>query len=336
MRRIVRDFIVVVLSTWTLLATVVRRLFRGAKHPSWSFRFELVVEVIRAVMRLGHERMSIALQRQQPALPLSPGIRRRLDWARSHIAGLRAETHTPKGWSAQDPTWLHFHGGGYTMCSPATHRELLARIALKTGARCIAPDYRKAPEHPFPAPIDDCLASYQALLDDGVDPQRIVLGGDSAGGGLVLAVLQRLRDAGLPQPRTAVLLSPWVDLTATSGGTIDDNGRFDYLSGEMLVWGAGTYLNGRLPTDPEASPIFADLTGLPPLLVQSGGGEIFLDQNYRFVERARDAGVQVQHEVSDGMVHVFQIFSGFPAARSALRSIGQYVTAVMAAPAPGE
>jgi acetyl esterase/lipase len=195
-------------------------------------------------------------------------------------------------------------------------------------------DYRKAPEHPYPAAIDDAFAAYGALLAEGVAPSSILLGGDSAGGGLALALLQRLRDAGLPQPRAAILLSPWVDLTAR-GGTIDANERYDYLSGEMLVWGAATYLAGADANGPLASPIYADLRGLPPLLVQTGGGEIFLDQNLAFVARARAAGVPVSHEVSDGMVHVFQAFAGFPAASQALASIAAFVKSVQAdAPAP--
>lgn len=317
----------VLLVVWVVVATTLRRLLRGAKHPAWSYRFEIVTEVVRAVMLLGHRYMAIDLRRQMPTLPLSPGLRRRLDWQRGRIAGLPMEQHTPSAWQPGDLVWLHLHGGAYSMCSPATHRGLAARIALGTGARCIVLDYRKAPEHPYPAAIDDAFAAYGALLAEGVAPSSILLGGDSAGGGLALALLQRLRDAGLPQPRAAILLSPWVDLTAR-GGTIDDNGRYDYLSAEMLVWGAATYLAGADANGPLASPIYADLRGLPPLLVQTGGGEIFLDQNLAFVERARAAGVPVSHEVSDGMVHVFQAFAGFPAASQAIASIAAFVKSV--------
>jgi acetyl esterase/lipase len=177
---------VVLLVVWVVVATTVRRLVRGPKHPTWSYRIELVTEVVRAVMLLGHRYMAIDLRRQMPTLPLSAGLRRRLDWQRGSIAGLPMEQHTPNAWQPGGLVWLHLHGGAYSMCSPATHRGLAARIALGTGARCIVLDYRKAPEHPYPAAIDDAFAAYGALLAEGVDPSAILLGGDSAGGGLAL------------------------------------------------------------------------------------------------------------------------------------------------------
>jgi len=336
MRRVFRDIHVILVGAWTILATVVRRLVRGPKHPSWTLRFEIVAEIMRMALRLGHDTMSVEMQRLQPTPPLTRGIRRRLEWKREPIADLPTELHTPNDWETGAPTLVHFHGGGYTMCSPATHRLLLARIALASNARCIAPDYRKAPEHPYPAAIEDCLGVYQAVLDDGVDPQTIVISGDSAGGGLALAVLQRIRDGGLPMPRAAVLLSPWCNLSVTSGGSIDDNASLDYLAGDMLDWAAGVYLDGLDAKHPEASAVFADLSGLPPLLVQSGGGEILLDQNHTLVERAREAGVEVVHEITDGMIHVFQILDPFPTARRATESIARYIRAAVAGPPPAE
>jgi acetyl esterase/lipase len=332
-RQLIRDFVVVVLAAWTILVTSVRRLVRGPKHPAWSFRFELTVEVVRATMKLGHERMSIALRRKQPVMPIPARIARRLRIERQSLAGVRTEVITPLSWEAGDPTYVHYHGGAYSMCSPATHRSMLTRIALAAGARVVAPDYRKAPEHPFPAPVDDGYAVYRHLLDEGVDAGTLVVGGDSAGGGMALAVMQRARAEGLPMPRAAVLLSPWVDLTATAGATIDSNHHLDYLSGPMLVSAIGDYLGEQDPAHPEASPIYADLSGLPPLLIHSGGGEIFLDQNVRLAERARAAGVQVVHEVTDGMVHVFQLVGPVQAARTAIRAIGSYVRTNVAPPA---
>lgn len=327
LEQLARDLVVVLLGAWTILRVSLRRLLRGPKHPAWGFRYELSVEVIRATMWLGHERMHIALRRKQPVLPVPRHLRRQVELERTDIAGVPVEIHRPPGWQSGDPTYLHYHGGGYSMCSPATHRLLLARIARVAGARCIVPNYRKAPEHPYPAPIDDGYAVYRALLEGGQDPGALVLSGDSAGGGMALAVMQRARRDGLALPRAAVLLSPWVDLTTTGGATIDDNRRFDYLSGPMLVDAIGDYLGGGDPAHPEVSPIHADLQGLPPLLVQSGSAEIFLDQNLRFVERAKAAGVQVVHEVTDGMVHVFQLFAPTRAAGAAIHSIGSFVRA---------
>ena len=336
MVRLIRDFAVVLLGAWTIFATLVRRLVRGPKHPDWSLGYEVVTEVMRAVLRAGHAYMSVALQRQQPSLPLPARIKRKLDWGQDTMAGIQVETHTPRDWEPGAPTWLHFHGGAYTMCSPATHREMLARIALASSARCIAPDYRKAPEHPYPAAIDDCFAVYQEVLAGGVDPDTLVVGGDSAGGGLALAVMQRVRAAGLPMPKASVLLSPWVDLTATSGGSVDDNAPYDYLRGDMLEWAASVYLDGADPRGPEVSPVYADLAGMPPMLVQSGGGELFLDQHRQFVQRAHDAGVDVIHEVTDGMVHVFQMLGQFRQAREAVRSIGQYVRSTVGRAVPDD
>ena len=325
MVRVIRDIVVVLLGAWTILATTIRRPLRGAKHPSWSLPFELVVEILRMVLQLGHDRMSIPLRRLQPVAPRSARARRQVKWQRVELAGVQTEMHTPLDWQPGDPTWLYFHGGSYTMCSPATHREMISRLSMASGARCLAPDYRKAPEAPYPAAVDDGMATYRALLDDGLDPRTLVLGGDSAGGGLTLAVMLRARDEGLPLPGTSVLLSPWVDLTAHAGGSIDDNAAFDYLSGPMLRSGSHDYLCGADARDPLASPLFAELSGLPPLLVQSGSAEILLDQHCSFVERAREAGVEVVHEVTDGMVHVFQLFGPFATARRAVESIGEHV-----------
>ncbi|MGD8860885.1 MAG: alpha/beta hydrolase [Myxococcales bacterium] len=333
-RQLIRDFAVVVLAAWTIFVTGVRRLVRGPKHPAWSFRFELTVEVVRATMKLGHERMSIALRRKQPVLPMPARIARRVRIERETLSGVGTEIITPLQWEPGDPTYLHYHGGAYSMCSPATHRLMLARIALAAGARVVVPNYRKAPEHPFPVPVDDGHAVYRHLLEEGVGPDTLVVGGDSAGGGMALAVMQRARREGLAMPRAAVLLSPWVDLTATAGATIDSNHHLDYLSGPMLVSAIGDYLGDQDPAHPEASPIYADLRGLPPLLIHTGGGEIFLDQNMRLADRARAAGVQVVHEVSDGMVHVFQLVGPVQAARTAIRAIGNYVRASVAPPAP--
>ena len=158
----------------------------------------------------------------------------------------------------------------------------------------------------------------------GSDPDDAVRSASRAGG-LALAVMQRARSAGLPLPRAAVLLSPWVDLATTSGGSIDANASFDYLSGAMLADAASDFLAGADPKTPEVSACHADLGGLPPMLVHSGTSEILLDQNVAFVARAKDAGVLVDHEIAEGMIHVFQLFGPIEAAGAAIRSIGRYI-----------
>jgi acetyl esterase/lipase len=198
-------------------------------------------------------------------------------------------------------------------------------MALASGARCIAPDYRLAPEHPFPAALDDALAVYRALLGAESSPDRLFLGGDSAGGGLALATMLQLRDAGEPLPRAAVLLSPWVDLSL-SAEELAGLGPYDYLNAKMLLDAAPKYAGTHPLSHPLVSPLYADLHGLPPLLVQTGEWELFCQQNQRFVDRARSHGVRVQHEIEPGMLHVFPAFARLlPQGRAALRSLGQYV-----------
>ena len=166
---------------------------------------------IRATRRCPSQRCDAGSWRRAFIRGSSPLVRHE----RGTLAGLPTETFTPIAWTEADPTMLYLHGGGYIVCSPATHRDLVSRIAEATGARCIALNYRKAPEHPFPAPIDDAEAAYRALLESGIPADRLFVGGDSAGGGLTLALLLRIRGASLPMPRAAVLLSPWVDLECT-------------------------------------------------------------------------------------------------------------------------
>jgi acetyl esterase/lipase len=198
---------------------------------------------------------------------------------------------------------------------------------MASGARAIAVDYRKAPEFPFPAPVDDAEAAYRALLDSGVSPDTVFVGGDSAGGGLTLALLQRIKAAGLPMPRAALLLSPWVDLEC-GGASIAQNARYDYLPVPGLAWGAEQYLQGTDRRHPQASAVHADLSGLPPLLIQTGSAELFLTENEILAERARASGVAVTHEVEEGMVHVFQAFASFvPEVNAAIERIGAFVRA---------
>ncbi|MBM4363352.1 MAG: alpha/beta hydrolase [Deltaproteobacteria bacterium] len=320
-----RSFALLALLLWTTLAILVRRLFRGPLHPGWSLRYELVVGVVRASVRQGAALTPAEIRRGTPRARIHPKVKRAVSHQRTEYAGMRAELFTPAGGSGPGSTLLYLHGGGYIMCSPATHRDLISRIAEAASARTIAVDYRKAPEHPFPLPIDDAERAYRALLAEGVDPSRLFVGGDSAGGGLTLALLQRLRDDGLPLPRAAVLLSPWVDLTC-SGDSIRENAHLDYLPADRLAWGASQYLGDGDPAHPHASAVNADLRGLPPLLVLTGGAELFLSENRAFVARAEAQGVAVTHEIEPGMVHVYPAFASFlPACAPAIDRIGAFM-----------
>lgn len=307
------------------LGAMIRRLFRGPKRPGWTFRFEILVAVLReAITFAGLKGVGGHSHRDRLATRVPRRIATALELEITTFAGLPAEIHTPRSWKRGDPTILYLHGGAYIACSPRTHRELVSRIAFACAARAVVPEYRLAPAHPFPAAVEDALSSYRALLADGIDPSTIFVAGDSAGGGLSMATLISLRDAGDPMPRGAVLLSPWVDLAGT-GESLRTNRAYDYLAGDTLAT-ARLYAKDTELSHPLVSPVYADLSGLPPLLVQSSDAEILFSENQRLVERARTAGVDVTHEIEPGMVHVFQGFAAVsPQGKAAIASIGRFV-----------
>ncbi len=222
---------------------------------------------------------------------------------------------------------LYLHGGGYIVCSPLTHRYMVARICRDAGLRALVPDYRLAPEHPFPAAVEDAEAAYRYLLDEGYAGKDIVVAGDSAGGGLTLALLLTLRDKNLPMPAGAALLSPWTDLALT-GWTMLTNARKDpMLRLESANLGARHYLQGTSPTHPIASPLYADLAGLPPMTIQVGENEILLDDSLRLHAKAKQAGVSTHLETFAGMPHVFQAFAQIPESATAIRKLANFLGA---------
>jgi len=244
-----------------------------------------------------------------------------LDCEWTHVPG-----HGPAPLEAPRSAVLYLHGGGFTMGSIATHRSLVARIAMATGVPMLSLDYRLAPEHPFPAALEDALLAYRWLLEQGVTPERLAIAGDSAGGGLVLSTLQRIRRLGLPLPAAGVLLSPWTDLSL-SGESIRTKADADPMVTEPGLRQMATAYRGELaPEHEELSPLFADLSGLPPLLVQVGDLEILLDDSLRLVERARAAGVSVELEIGEDLCHVFQFFAPLvPEANEAITRIGAFL-----------
>ena len=204
---------------------------------------------------------------------------------------------------------LYFHGGAYALGSAPDSVGLAADIARRVGVRAISVDYRLAPEYPFPTAVDDAVAAYQALLDQGVAASRITFVGESAGGGLVAATLVALKDAALPQPASAAVFSPWADLSVSGASTVGKAGLDPALTPEALRTRARDYLGDRDPATPLASPIFADLTALPPLLIQVGSHEILLDDAVRLAARAAEHDVPVQLQVWPEVPHVFQAFA---------------------------
>lgn len=226
-----------------------------------------------------------------------------------------------------DPTRAVFyvHGGGFAMGSPATHRELGVRLARAAGCPVWLPDYRLAPEHPFPAGLDDVVAAYRGLVAEGIDPARIVIAGDSAGGGLVVSSLIALRDAGAPLPAAGVCLSPWADLTLTSA-SIEGRTELDpWIGRPGLALMVKAYVGDGDPARPLVSPALADLRGLPPLLVLVGTAEVLHDDAATLASRAREAGVAVTFEAWEDMVHVWPMFPHLPEARAAVSKIGRFV-----------
>jgi len=221
---------------------------------------------------------------------------------------------------------LYLHGGGYAICSPRTHRDLIWRLARACRARVLAPEYRMAPENPHPAAVEDAVASYRWLLKSGVKPGSIAVMGDSAGGGLTLVLLQRLRDMNIPLPACAVCLSPWTDLTA-SGKSMRKNKRRDpLLSPDAIEKFARHYVPRGDLAQPTASPLFGDFSKLPPLLIHAGTCEVLLDDARRAMEQAMAAGVETELKIWPGMIHVFQALAYFlEDARKAVREIGEFV-----------
>lgn len=206
-----------------------------------------------------------------------------------------------------DRVFLLLHGGGYTAGSPRTHRKLAALMSPGFNGRMLLPDYRLAPEFPYPAGVEDALTAYRWLLGQEIAPRNIMVGGDSAGGGLALSMLLRLRAAGEPLPRAAVLLSPWTDLTVSADSYAEFAQLDPSITRKGLLGAARHYLGADGdPRDPIASPVFATLSGLPPMLIQSGGHEVMLDDSRVLAERARAAGVEVIHQIYEGMWHVHQ------------------------------
>ncbi|WP_339832231.1 alpha/beta hydrolase [uncultured Parvibaculum sp.] len=249
------------------------------------------------------------------------------------LGGLGAEwAHA--GDSGSGPVVLYFHGGGYVVGSPVSHRHLTARLALAAGASVLSVAYRLAPEAPFPAAVEDGLKAYRWLLARGDAPERIALAGDSAGGGLAMAVLLAAKRDGLPMPAAAALLSPWTDLTCATATYASRAAADPMITQAGIREMAALYLDGADPRAPLASPNFGDLTGLPPLLIQVGSDEVLLDDARDLDARARAAGVAAELEVWDDMIHVWHAFyQMLPEGERAIMRLGAWLGDRLAAPA---
>ncbi len=251
---------------------------------------------------------------------------RKVDYVDTTIGGIPAIVATP---TASPPVRhvLYIHGGAYVTGSPRSHVAMAARLAKRAAAVTTLIDYRLAPEHLYPAAIDDCVAAYRALVAD-VDPQLVTIAGDSAGGGATLATACRLRDEGDPLPGALYTMSPWTDLTGSGESIVTRQAYDPMLRGSGLVEAGQTYAGDVALDDPGVSPLFADLAGLPPLLIQTGTDEILLSDSTRLADRARAAGVDVTLDLADHMWHVYQALAGYvPEATAALVRAAVFIRA---------
>jgi acetyl esterase/lipase len=240
------------------------------------------------------------------------------------VGGLWATPRSRSGESAI----MYLFGGGYVISSPRSRRKLAGHLANASGARALVPRYHLAPERPFPAAVEDAAADYRWLLGEGYRPERVVVAGDSSAGGLAIATMLKLREDAAPLPAGGVPISPWVDLACT-GETLDTNAAVDLtVTKASLRRMAGQYLHGADPHTPLASPLYADLSGLPPLLVIVGGDEALLDDSVRLARSAGMAGVDVTLHIGAGMQHIFPIYCGaIPEADAAVAMIGKWIRA---------
>ncbi len=241
------------------------------------------------------------------------------------VGGVSAEWLVPHAHDV-DRVVLYLHGGGYVLGSVQSHRVMLERLALAVRCRVLALNYRLAPETPFPAPIDDAVAAYRWLLAQGISAKHIAIAGDSAGGGLALATLLALRDAGGPLPGCAVVISPWTDMEGL-GASMQTRAAVDPMVQKPAIDDlARAYLQGADPKSPLASPLHGEFTGLPPLLIQVGDAETLLDDTTRIAPKLKAAGVDVTVEIWPDMIHVWHFFAPMlDEGQAAIEGIGSFV-----------
>jgi acetyl esterase/lipase len=251
-------------------------------------------------------------------------IPRGVQFQKIDIDGLHAEWIVPKNLK-HNAVILYLHGGGYMLGSVVTHGPLMARIALAAKTKVLAIEYGLAPERPYPAGLDDTIKTYHWLIKQGYDPKKIVIAGDSSGGGLAIATLLKLKDLDEPQPAACVCLSPWLDLQMT-GETIAIHAKKDLLVNSIgLTIAAYTYAQETELTHPYLSPLYSDPSGLPPMYFQVSGHEVLLDDTLRFEKKAIDAGIEIEVHIWKNMLHVWHAFGFLPEAARAIKDVGKYI-----------
>jgi monoterpene epsilon-lactone hydrolase len=320
-----------VLSVWVSFITVAwSRWRRGPLRPTWSFGFEVITRAQKRFNRIVSSRPPAEQRKLWGALEAKSPALRQVKIREQTLAGV------PVLWfesTASDggPVVLYLHGGSFIYGSEKSHGDLMARLAIASGARIVFPLYRLAPEHPFPAALEDSRAVYDALLERKQDPSRLIVAGDSAGGNLVVSLLVALRDAGAPLPRAAIPISPWLDLSAPAQ-SLERNAVFDWAGPWMFdLWASAYLARGETRTRPDVSPMFADLERLPPLMLVFGNAEMLFDQCSAFARRARRAGVEVTEHIGADMVHLWMALAPmFPNCQTAIDEMGAFVKSACA------
>lgn len=301
---------------------------------------EKVIEMIRSAgfnrMRSHHDFREISAKLSSLAEPAAAEYRlaHGLQIVPADAAGVPCEWITASD-LVDAPVVLYLHGGGFVAGSIRPAAEWVLRVSRAAGARVLGVEYRLAPENPFPCGLEDALNAYRWLVSEVVDPARLAVLGISAGGGLAMAVLVDLRDAGDPLPAATVCLSPQTDHAATGRSVVTKKAVDPWFVPDQFRWLSAAYLAGADPRTPLASPLYADLTGLPPLLVQVGTAEMLLDDSTRVAERARSAGVDVTLEVWEDMIHGWQMFARMlPEGQQAIEHIGDFIRKHLASGGP--
>ena len=285
------------------------------------------LEAVLELMRSRPAEPDLSLEEQRAAFETAPRfpLAEDVKYEEVDAGGVPGEWITTPG-AADERVIFYLHGGGYVLGSINTHRELISRLSRSAGARVLAIDYRLAPENPFPAAVHDSVSAYRWLLSQGVEPGQIVVGGDSAGGGLTVAMLVALRDAEGPLPAAGVCISPWADMECAGESMLKSVEGEGTIALDGILRMAKAYLGGADARTPLASPIFANLKGLPPLLIQVGGAEELLSDATRLAERAEAAGVDVTMESWEDMFHVWHSFATMlPEGQQAIDRIGEFV-----------
>lgn len=307
-----------------LITVTTRRWRRGPHHPEWGLLLETAVETLR---KDGEVQLAGTLdewrRNQEAAAQTSPAARGVVT-SEGEIAGRPALILERTLGPSRRGTILYLHGGGYVTGSPRTHRSMVSHLVAASGVRAVLLDYRLAPEHPYPAAIDDTVGAIRAMYKGGIPPAELVLAGDSAGAGLCLAAMIELRDRGQPLPVAATLLCPWVDLEGTLPSIVE-NTKYDWGDRRTLDFYAKHYAVGKL-REPRVSPMYASLAKLPPLLIQSGGGELMRDEARQLAANARRDGVPVVAHEWPGMVHDWQLFAPLvPQSKAAIEELASFI-----------